>query len=160
MDEIQKMQKTRKRFKSLGPNTWAPVVDPKTGEIMHVRYAENIGGSIVELRAGKPRVADTYADQGFKFLADYYANDADPEIRASGFGHYMDYQRAVETRQAPREQLPDNGRSTIRRFPVDWLPSAVVAMQSGEALGQWAPPERSVSVEKKAKPKAKPVGKA
>ena len=143
------------RFKKIGPNEWAPVVNPKTGEIMHVRYASNLGGGVCRVDdRGKCRISDDYADKGFRFLADYYQEDPDSELQERGLEVYLDYQAAIEREAAQRKEQNGNHRATFVPVPKEWLPSAVVALQDNQSAGTHKAPSRS-KAKAAAKPKAK-----
>lgn len=133
---------SKKRFKPLGANKWLPVVHPQTGEIIHARYAENLAGGIVEVRGGQPRIGDSFADKGYKFLSEYYQDPAeDDDIRANGFKVYMDYMAACELRQV--EHVTVEGRPALKPLDPDWIPAKVIAMQRGIKAGTHAAPKRA-----------------
>jgi len=142
------------RYKALGKNPWEPVVTPD-GDILHVRYSQNMAGGIVEIRGGRPRIRDEFADLGYRFLADYYAEDEDPELRDSGMAVYIERQAAIDAghvRRVPNEE----GRMVYPPLDPEWLPAAVVAMQNGQAGAKsWQPPKREKKP-KRGRP-AKPI---
>lgn len=141
------------RYKKLGPNPMLPVVSPD-GEILEVRYSENMAGGLIEIRGGRPRISDEFADKGYRFLADYYAEDADDDVREKGFEVYM--QRAEAIRLGQVRRVPNaEGRAVIPPMPREWLPSAVVDMQEGRAGAKaWAPPSRGETKPKRGRPRA------
>lgn len=141
------------RYKQLGPNPMLPVVTPD-GDVWDVRYSENMAGGIIEIRGGKPRIADEFADKGYRFLSDYYAEEPDAEIRENGFGVYMQRAEAVRLGQVRREANAE-GRAVIPPMPKEWLPAAVVDMQEGRAGAKaWQPPTRGEDKPKRGRPRA------
>lgn len=140
------------RFKQIGDNPYLSIVSP-SGEITDVQYSKNIGGGMVEIRGGKPRISDEYADQGYKFLSDLYASDPDEEIREHGFKAWTEYNSAVRTRKAER-YTHENGSTYFKPFPEEWLPSAVLEMRSGGATGGFSLPKRGADKPKRGRPRA------
>ena len=96
---------------------------------------QHCGSGALELdRNLAPRIRHEYKDLGWSLLKEDFATDPDPEIRANGWNHFVEWSRAVKAGTAAKGSNPKDPEA-FNPFPDEWLPASVRARTRGEVMG-------------------------
>jgi hypothetical protein len=134
-------------MKPIGPSPEFPVVH-KDGSITHIHYAQNAGGSWIEIFNGRAVLNAAGRQRGLVSLEDCFSDDPRDVIKADGWKTYRAWMKAIKLGKAPREPVPGPVPGSIgyrfKDFPDKWLPQEVLKRRAGTSdvsTTDWEAPE-------------------